>query len=58
MTEGEKPTFFLDFVTEMKLLYFWQNFAQKFAHQIVTIRFYKERKVTSCHTMSQNIKSF
>ena len=57
MTEEEEPNF-LDFVTEMKHLSLWQNVAQKFADKTVIIWFYKERKCTSCHTMSQNIKSF
>ena len=57
MTEGEEPNF-LDFFSEMKLLFSWQKISQKFAHKTVIIRFYKERKGTSCHTMSQNIKSF
>ena len=56
--DGVEEPLSLDFVTWMKLLSLWLNLAWKLAYKLVMNWFSKERKGTSCHTMSQKDQMF
>ena len=54
---GDEPPF-LDVLTQMKLIFLWPNLAWKFAYKWVMSWFSKQRKGTSCLTMSQKDQMF